>query len=390
MILPSVRRTSKAEAPTNWRIRTDSKSLRDTVCTISGETNSCPFPFAPFLRSHGRRALVLGSLNEQFTRRVTIAVSVKTSQLSPKRPSGDRSEAKARSIRAAPIAFSTTARTSRGRRLSVLSIIPYYTPRCVKPSVQRFRIKGYNINEVMTVLWSSLMEWWNLIFALPFGVGLLLGVGFVLGGLVDVGGADTHADDTSADDPDHSDSLWSHIFHWFGIGMGVPLTLLIPTLMMAWGLAGLTTNHMLAPLLKQPVFYFPISVAAGLGAMILMGRFATFLVRRTGILDETPAPTRHDLIGCTGYAVFEITEHEGTANVRSKTGDIHRIACRTHPGHPTIPAGTELIVVGYNVGYNEDSGSLLVAVCPFALEPAATPLQEPRKSEQTQIGGQTH
>ncbi|GIV13000.1 MAG: hypothetical protein KatS3mg021_1282 [Fimbriimonadales bacterium] len=194
--------------------------------------------------------------------------------------------------------------------------------------------------------WSSLLEWWNLIFALPFGVGLLLGAGFALTGLIDVGG-DAGGDDAhdagdadhDAADSDHHDSVLKDILHWFGVGTGIPLTLLLPALMMAWGFAGLTVNHLLEPLLKIPLLYFPISAVAAVGAMILTGRFAAFLARKLGIFDETPAPTRQDLIGCSGYAVFTITETEGVANIRSRTGDIHRIACRVQPGHPPHPGG---------------------------------------------------
>ncbi|MCL6532125.1 MAG: YqiJ family protein [Armatimonadetes bacterium] len=244
--------------------------------------------------------------------------------------------------------------------------------------------------------WSSLLEWWNLIFALPFGVGLLLGAGFALTGLTDVGGdaggdnahdaGDADHDAHDAADSDHHDSVLKDILHWFGVGTGIPLTLLLPALMMAWGFAGLTVNHLLEPLLKIPLLYFPISTVAAVGAMILTGRFASFLARKLGIFDETPAPTRQDLIGCSGYAVFTITETEGVANIRSRTGDIHRIACRVQPGHPPIPAGTQLIVVGYN----HDSGDFFVEAHPFAIEPAPTQQQELRENQQTQIGGQTH
>lgn len=235
--------------------------------------------------------------------------------------------------------------------------------------------------------WASLTEWWNFIFALPLGVGLLLGAGFALGGLIDVGGDDADsdgADDADGDSDDH-EAFWSHLLHWFGIGMGVPLTLLIPVLLMAWGLAGLIANRSLEPWLRLPSLYFPISLVMALGAAMLTGRFATFLVRKMGIFDETPAPTRHDLIGCSGYAVFPINEREGVANVKSRTGDIHRITCKTPHGHPLIPAGTELIVVEYN----NESGDFLVEAHPFAMQPTSTLQQENLEPQQTQIGGQT-
>ncbi len=264
--------------------------------------------------------------------------------------------------------------------------------------------------------WASLMNWWNYIFALPLVVGLVLGVLFVLTGLIDtgdlshdghgdahdVGGhadahdAGAHADphEGGAHDAHHADShhdasdhghhfSFMSILHLFGIGTGVPITVLIPTLMMTWGIVGLGSNQLLQPLLKLPALYAPISALFATGGMMLMGQVAGILARRLGLFDTTPAPARRDLVGCSGYAVFPITETEGTANIKSRTGDILRVSCRVAPGQPTIPAGTELLVIEYN----EEWGGYIVEPHPFSPALSEPKQQENEQTEQTQIWG---
>lgn len=255
--------------------------------------------------------------------------------------------------------------------------------------------------------WASLMNWWNFIFALPLAVGILLGVLFVLTGIIDTGdlsagdhadahGGDLHADahggDTSTGgEPtegtaDHTGDDHSSLLDFvkvFGVGTGVPITVLLPTLMMVWGIVGLGMNQLLQPLLKLPALYAPLSAVLAVGGMALFGQLAGFVARRLGLFDTTPAPTRHDLVGCSGYAVYSITETEGTANIKSHTGDILRVSCRTHPGHPPIPAGTELLVVGYN----EAEGDYFVEPHPFSIPSTETTQMENEQTEQTQTQG---
>ncbi len=242
--------------------------------------------------------------------------------------------------------------------------------------------------------WASLMEWWNFIFALPLAVGLLLGVLFVLTGFIDTGdlsggdhtdahggdahaGGEHHAETTDGSDDHHSLLDFVKVF---GIGTGVPITVLLPTLMMVWGLVGLGMNQLLQPLLKLPALYAPLSAGLAIGGMALFGQFAGALARRLGLFDTTRAPTRHDLVGCSGHAVYSITETEGTANIKSHTGDILRVSCRTAPGQPPIPAGTELLVIGYN----EAEGDYIVEPHPFSITHSESHQQENEQTEQTQ------
>ncbi len=270
---------------------------------------------------------------------------------------------------------------------------------------------------------TQLLEWWNFIFALPLVVGMILSAGMLFSAVsegssdaegdsadadadhADSADAHTHTDTTDSVHTDsadvaHSDSaemVKAHHAHHhddptalvgkalkiFGIGMGVPLTVLLPVLFIFWGAIGLTTNALLQPLLKVPALFVPISVVASLVGMALMGRTTGLLVRRFGLLGEGRTPTRYDLIGCTGHAVFPIDSEQGVANIRARSGDIVRISCRTLPGQPPISSGTAILVVQYNQQTNE----YIVEPNPFEVDLSDPAQQENLDTERNYLRG---
>ncbi|BCW96286.1 MAG: hypothetical protein WHS44_03865 [Fimbriimonadales bacterium] len=230
---------------------------------------------------------------------------------------------------------------------------------------------------------ATLLEWWNFVFALPLAVGGVLLVGLALSGLIDLGGeegdsdhadaevdhaGELHGDAADADHAtdsdghtvakthltshdDHADAekpLWLKALNLFGIGMGLPLSMGVPLLMMLWGAVGLIGNRLLEPLLQIPALFMPLSAGAALFTMALTGRTAGLLIRRV-LRDEAPAVVdKYGLIGSTGRAVYEITAEGGVAHVRDRHGNLHRIVCRAAPGEPTIPADTPILVARYD------------------------------------------
>ncbi|MCX7992490.1 MAG: YqiJ family protein [Fimbriimonadales bacterium] len=238
---------------------------------------------------------------------------------------------------------------------------------------------------------ATLLEWWNFIFALPLAVGGLLLFGLALSGIIDLngsaeGGADSaeagasteHADSLAdSADADHTDlaeasegegehafvktpysshdhhgdaekPLWLQILNLFGIGMGLPISMAIPLLLMIWGAVGLISNGIFGPLLKVPALYAPLSGVVALVSMALIGRTAGLTIRRILREEAPPIVDKYGLIGATGRAVYEITAEGGVAHVRDRYGNLHRIVCRTTPGEPTIPAETPILVVRYD------------------------------------------
>ncbi|GIV11272.1 MAG: hypothetical protein KatS3mg020_0763 [Fimbriimonadales bacterium] len=268
----------------------------------------------------------------------------------------------------------------------------------------------------------TLLEWWNFIFALPLAAGGLLLLGLALSGLVDLSDAEGESDaNTAAADADATDSadasdadsaeastgaekhswvkmpytthdhpddaekpFWLQFLNLFGIGMGLPISMALPLLMMIWGAVGLMSNGIVGPLLKIPALYAPLSCVTALIAMALVGRTAGMTIRR--ILREEAAPVidKYGLIGATGYAVYEVTHEGGVAQVRDRYGNLHRIVCRAAPSEPTIPANTPILVARYE----EHTHLYWVERNPLELPDDSAEVQS--SAQQTQhIGGHT-
>lgn len=288
---------------------------------------------------------------------------------------------------------------------------------------------------------ANLLEWWNIIFALPLAVGLFLMAVVALSGLADIAlehGADSHDSigDAHGDAPHdmgdvahaeathevgdaahaeahhevgevshaegsdaaqgaaHSDEgahphtghaegketplIWKAL-QLFGIGMGLPITLAIPILLVLWGGVGLIANQALQPLLRLPALFVPLSAALSLMAMMFTGRTAARLAQRLLNTRRPTAVRRGGLIGCEGYAVYTITEEGGVAQVRDPFGNRHRIVCRTLPGAAPIPPDTPILVARYI----EEERLYLVEPHPLDAAPT-TPSQQ-----DTPIEGQT-
>ncbi len=199
---------------------------------------------------------------------------------------------------------------------------------------------------------ATLLEWWNFIFALPLAVGGVLLLGLALSGLIDLGGDHAHSDadhagelhgdggnahhadvDAHADhagelhadagDADHAESadgehgvvktpysshddhaaekpLWLKALNLFGIGMGLPISMALPLLMMVWGAVGLIANRLLEPLLQLPALFAPLSMGVALVTMAFAGRTAGLIIRRVLRDEAPPIVDKYGLVGSTG------------------------------------------------------------------------------------------
>jgi hypothetical protein len=285
---------------------------------------------------------------------------------------------------------------------------------------------------------ATLLEWWNFVFALPLAVGGVLLLGLALSGMIDLGGdhangdadhagelhgdggnahhadVDAHADHAGelhadAGDADHAESadgehgvvktpysshddhaaaekpLWLKALNLFGIGMGLPISMGLPLLMMMWGAVGLIANRILEPLLQLPVLFAPLSMGVALLTMAFAGRTAGLIIRRVLRDEAPPIVDKYGLVGSTGRAVYEITPDGGVAHVRDRYGNLHRIVCRAMPGEPTIPADTPILVARYD----EQTHLYWVERNPLELPDDAQVVHSSVQPHTQHIGGQT-
>jgi hypothetical protein len=285
---------------------------------------------------------------------------------------------------------------------------------------------------------ATLLEWWNFVFALPLAVGGVLLLGLALSGMIDLGGdhangdadhagelhgdggnahhadVDAHADHAGelhadAGDADHAESadgehgvvktpysshddhaaaekpLWLKALNLFGIGMGLPVSMAVPLLMMVWGTVGLIANRLLEPLLQLPALFAPLSMGVALVTMAFAGRTAGLIIRRVLRDEAPPIVDKYGLVGSTGRAVYEITPDGGVAHVRDRYGNLHRIVCRAAPGEPTIPADTPILVARYD----EQTHLYWVERNPLELPDELPEVHSSAQQPTQHIGGQT-
>jgi hypothetical protein len=278
---------------------------------------------------------------------------------------------------------------------------------------------------------ATLLEWWNFVFALPLAVGGVLLLGLALSGMIDLSGdhangdadhpgelhgnagdahhadVDAHAD--HAGDAEHAEGadgkhgivktpysshddhaaaekpLWLKALNLFGIGMGLPLSMAVPLLMMVWGAVGLIANRILEPLLQLPVLFAPLSMGVALLTMAFTGRTAGLIIRRVLRDEAPPIVDKYGLVGSTGRAVYEITPEGGVAHVRDRYGNLHRIVCRAMPGEPNIPADTPILVARYD----EQTHLYWVERNPLELPDDAQGVHSSVQPHTQHIGGQT-
>lgn len=184
----------------------------------------------------------------------------------------------------------------------------------------------------------NLLEWWNFMFLVPLVSGLLLGLGIAVTGF-GAGGGEVEATADMAGDASESPPA---LAGFFGLSQGIPLSIMLPILLVFSGLSGLLLNSILSPWLS-PVVFVPLSL---LGSLLIGGPGAqgvAYLLRRT----LYPSPrTRHDLVGRLGRVVHRVSTTSGTLHVRDAMGSIHRLPCRTAQG--LLAPGQEVVIVAYD------------------------------------------
>jgi membrane protein implicated in regulation of membrane protease activity len=265
----------------------------------------------------------------------------------------------------------------------------------------------------MSVQW--LVNWWNLIFLLPFSLALLyLGL-YTVSGITfgdadadgdfdadadvdhdfDAGGDVDHDVDADADgdvdqdvdadqdvDGDHDGGSHetegggrgvdapAHIaaMNWLGVGR-VPVSLVLMVLLLTWGVAGFLTN---AALQERGVMAAMFSIPVAAIASLLVTHTVTALIAKYLPLYETTAQRRHALLGSVGEAMYPIDEKFGMVSVREASGDLYQVACRS-AGDP-IAKGSKVKLVSYSA-----KESLFYVTPHDAAEPAAQVSQLGRK-----------
>ncbi len=253
-----------------------------------------------------------------------------------------------------------------------------------------------------------LLEWWNLIYIVPF----LMGFAFLLMQVIGIGEGDVDADaDADVDaDVDHDVDLDADVDHdvdldvdvdvdhdvdvdadadhdadvegdhdveagkpvdydmahgqaghhaandvspmlrvalVLGVGK-VPLSLVLMTLWFTWGVYGYIMNIILQPILQTPVLFFAPSFFCTLVLTFFSTAYVSKLVAKVIPKTSTFSTREKDLVGKVGQALYKITEKSGTIRVTDQYGNIQQYPARSIKGE--IPSNTKVILVSFDQG----------------------------------------
>jgi len=138
-----------------------------------------------------------------------------------------------------------------------------------------------------------------------------------------------------------------HVLSWLGLGR-VPLSIVLMVLLISWGTIGLLVNLALWPRTGTGPVVATYSLPAAIIGSLLFTRVISTLVTRLLPTNETYVHRRHDLLGCTGEALFPIDSQFGMVTVRDTDGDLFQVPCRVREGEDTISKGHRVRLVAYN------------------------------------------
>ncbi|MFH1985400.1 MAG: hypothetical protein ABIL58_26485 [Pseudomonadota bacterium] len=207
---------------------------------------------------------------------------------------------------------------------------------------------------------AELLQWWNLIFILPF-IGALFYILLLCTGTV---AADHDADfnvdmDQDADlsaDMDHSTGIehlhdvdpgmLARALSFLGIGR-VPLSIILISVCFLWGFTGFASNTLLKPVLPAFLFVW-VSIAMALMVSVFCTRLLAALLSRIMPATETYAVSIEQLTGKWAEAITTIDETFGQALVHDDAGALHTVQCLVHAGESNISRGTQVILLFFD------------------------------------------
>ena len=209
---------------------------------------------------------------------------------------------------------------------------------------------------------TELLQWWYLIFVLPF-VGALFYILMLISGAVSAdhdadlnAGVETDADIGHDVDLDHDGGLehlhdlepgmLARALSFLGIGR-VPLSIIIISFCFLWGFFGFASNTLLAPLLPPFIFIWP-SIAIALVVSLALTRILANVMSRIMPATETYAVTLEQLVGKWGEAITSIDETFGQAHVHDDAGVLHTVQCVVKTGESKIPSGSQVILLFFD------------------------------------------
>ncbi len=199
--------------------------------------------------------------------------------------------------------------------------------------------------------------WWNLIFLVPFGLGLALVLLSVMGAARHGGshhGAHHHGAHPHRAHHHGGRHHTHHTIRHTARGSRAAHTPTIPPFMLLqnfclfWGVCGWTANQIVIAEITPTVELVVVSATIALaGGLLLTAGISSVLARFTPV-DESYAAVKTELEGRVGETITPITQRQGFVYARDVAGTLHKLPARTKPGTADMARGQAALVVAYD------------------------------------------
>jgi hypothetical protein len=225
---------------------------------------------------------------------------------------------------------------------------------------------GIEVEKMLEFL-KDLSLWYNLIFTVPIVLVIFYLILQIFGLAVDIGGsagtdagdadfdidADADADvDVDADVDAGIDDVafFDRAMSFVNVGK-VPLTIIIATFLLFWGVTGYTTNGVIRKAMNGsfPSFFIIISCFAALVIGIIATKFLSGVIARIIPEIETYSSNNEALLGLVAQVVSaQVTTTFGRAKVKDQHGNFLTVFCKTQDGKEVPKRGDEVVLIDYD------------------------------------------
>lgn len=211
----------------------------------------------------------------------------------------------------------------------------------------------------------DLSLWYNLIFTVPILLVIfylilqIFGLTLDIGGDadVDVGDADIDIDadmdvdvDVDADmDIDTDFSVFERALGFINVGK-VPLTIIVSTFLLFWGVSGFMLNGIILNVLGEfPSAFIMASCGVALVIGIIGTKFLSGIIARIFPTVETYSSSNQSLLGQVARVVSgEVTTGFGRAKVNDPYGNTLTVFCKIPEGKEVPKRGDEIVLIDYD------------------------------------------
>ncbi len=217
------------------------------------------------------------------------------------------------------------------------------------------------------------LEWWNLVFELPFFAAVIFTL-VLASGIMGDGGTDMDHDVSIDHDFDHdiggdhdieheSESFGLKALSFFGFGK-VPVSILLTSFCFIWGFSGFAMNLIFKDVLRFPLIYFWFSAGIAAFNSVFITKYFAGVLAAIMPATETYALKNEDFVGTVAITRYSVTEKSGSATFYDEHKAFQEVPCRVFQGKRFIPANTRVILMKYDA----EEKIFFVRVDPFSLD----------------------